>query len=191
MLSPVSPPTCATQDLPSHLPGLRRFARKLTRSREHADDLVQDTVERALRHAHSFKPGTDLRKWLFKIMYNAFLNHVTIANRMPCISIGDYREEDFHLARLSPESQWAELHDLRYALALLHEDQRQLISMVAIECMTYENVARTLDIPVGTVMSRLSRARRRLRKLMTGDQRGMEGCQCMICNAHQHALTDI
>src|SRR6185437_4309998 len=80
---------CTLQDLSLHLPGLRRYARKLIRCRDRADDLVQDTAERALRYAHSFTPGTDLRKWLFTIMYNAFISEVRRTGLLPVSSLDD------------------------------------------------------------------------------------------------------
>ncbi|GAB2913390.1 RNA polymerase sigma factor [Paraburkholderia jirisanensis] len=150
-----------------HLPNLRRYARKLIRCRDRADDLVQDTAERALRYANSFEPGTDLRKWLFTIMYNTFINDVKRTSRI-CFSSFD--DEDWHgeLSGAISESHFTDLLDLQYALQLLPADQRDVVLMIGVECMTYECVATQLGIPCGTVMSRLARARRRLRHLMAG-----------------------
>ncbi|GAB7527415.1 RNA polymerase sigma factor [Paraburkholderia sp. 2C] len=169
------PVGCTIHDLPSHLPDLRRYALRLIRCRVRADDLVQDTAERALRYAHSFTPGTDLRKWLLAIMHNVFLSEVRRAGRLPCSSLDDMSYSD-STALGSAESRWAELYDLRHALQHLPGDQRDVILMIGIECMTYEGVAAHLEIPVGTVMSRLSRGRRRLRQLLSGDRSDLEDC---------------
>jgi RNA polymerase sigma-70 factor (ECF subfamily) len=168
MSSPRSINTVSTvDDIPLHLPNLRRYARKLVRCCDGADDLVQDTVERALRYANSFEPGTDLRKWLFTIMYNTFINEV---KRTSHVCLSSFDDEDWHaeLSGATSESHFPDLLDLQFALQRLSADQRDVVLMIGVECMTYEGVATQLGIPCGTVMSRIARARRRLRHLMAG-----------------------
>lgn len=150
--------------LPSLLPQLRRYARALTSAREDADDLVQDTVERALKARHQFRAGGNLRAWMFSIMHNANVNtrrsgrdHVSLDTEdAPVIAI--------------PETQSARLtgRDLQAALAALPVEQREVLLLVTLEDMRYEEVASTLGIPIGTVTSRLARARERVRLFMDG-----------------------
>ncbi|HTH62716.1 MAG TPA: RNA polymerase sigma factor [Paraburkholderia sp.] len=152
-----------------HVPRLRRYARALVNNRDLADDLVQDTLERALGHLAQFRAGTDLRAWLFTIMHNLFVNQVRRASaRSLHVSIDD---EDFDHADVAvPASQTnpLEVRDLDVALQRLPAGQREVVLLIGIEEMSYTDVASALDIPVGTVMSRLSRGRERLRALMAG-----------------------
>ena len=145
-----------------YIPNLRRYARALVGDREGADDLVQDTLERAVRKFHLWKPG-DLRAWLFSIMHNVFVNQLK-ARRIAY----DVEIDESIAAPISSVTS-TDLMDLDRALAALSADQREVVLLVALEDMTYAEVARALGIPIGTVMSRLSRARDRLRKLMEGE----------------------
>ena len=150
-----------------HIPRLRRYARALTGERVAADDLVQDTLERALSRFHLWRRGSDLRAWLFTIMHNIFINQVRSRMRYPHEALDEptadalqYREPD-----------WSDLRDIGDALAKLPVEQRTVVLLVGLEQFTYEEAARVLEVPIGTVMSRLSRARERMRTLLGGDFR--------------------
>jgi RNA polymerase sigma-70 factor (ECF subfamily) len=144
------------------IPNLRRYARALIGDREGADDLVQDTLERAVRKFHLWRPG-DLRAWLFSIMHNVFVNQLKARRIAYEVEIDD------SIAAPMSSVTSTDLMDLDRALAALSPDQREVVLLVALEDMTYAEVARALGIPIGTVMSRLSRAREKLRRLMEGD----------------------
>lgn len=160
--------------LMDHVPRLRRYARALINNRELADDLVQDTLERALRNAGQFQPDTDLRAWLFTIMHNVYVNQVRKAStRAVHVSVDDdVQEAEFAVA--GNQSQSLEVRDLDYALQRLPDDQREVVLLVGLEEMSYADVALALGVPIGTVMSRLSRGRERLRALMAGSQPGVK-----------------
>jgi len=140
------------------IPRLRRYARALAGDRSAADDLVQDTLERAWAKLHLFRPGTDLRAWLFTVMHNVHVNQLRAAR--PGAPLEDEMPELAHPAR---ESDGLELRDLDLAIRRLPPEQREVLLLVALEDMSYGEAARTLDIPIGTVMSRLARAREKLR----------------------------
>jgi RNA polymerase sigma-70 factor, ECF subfamily len=156
-------------ELIEHVPRLRRYARALINNRELADDLVQDTLERALGRADLFRVGTDLRAWLFTIMHNIFVNQVRKSSvRGVHVSVDDDGIPETEYAVPANQSATLEVRDLDYALQRLPADQREVVLLVGLEEMSYADVALALDIPVGTVMSRLSRGRERLRALMAG-----------------------
>jgi RNA polymerase sigma-70 factor (ECF subfamily) len=144
------------------IPNLRRYARALIGDREGADDLVQDTLERAVRKFHLWRPG-DLRAWLFSIMHNVFVNQLKARKVAYEVEIDD------SIAAPQSSVTTTDLMDLDRALMVLSPDQREVVLLVALEDMTYAEVSRALGIPIGTVMSRLSRAREKLRRLMEGD----------------------
>ncbi|ASU39078.1 RNA polymerase subunit sigma-24 [Herbaspirillum sp. meg3] len=145
------------------LPRLRRYARALVGDRAGADDLVQDTMERAWQKLSSWRKGTDMRPWLFSIMHNLHVDQ----RRKPMIPTVTLDDED---ALATPAYAPDRLvgYDLESALRMLAAEQREILLLVVLEEMTYEEVAVTLNIPIGTVMSRLSRARERLRTLVEG-----------------------
>ena len=145
-----------------YIPNLRRYARALIGDREGADDLVQDTLERAVRKFHLWKPG-DLRAWLFSIMHNVFVN------QLKARKIAYEVEIDESLAAPVSSVTGTDLMDLERALGAISPDQREVVLLVALEDMTYAEVGRSLGIPIGTVMSRLSRGREKLRVLMEGE----------------------
>jgi RNA polymerase sigma-70 factor (ECF subfamily) len=151
------------QRLVDLIPRLRRYARALVGERAGADDLVQDTLERAWTKLHLYRRGTDLRAWLFTVMHNVHVNKLRAAR--PTDSLEDGMPE---LAQRAPQSDALLVRDLDRAIARLPADQRAVLLLVTLEEMSYEEVARTLGIPIGTVMSRLSRAREKLRALMLG-----------------------
>lgn len=150
--------------LVDHIPSLRRYARALTGDSWSADDLVQDTLERACSKWRLWIVGSDLRAWLFTIMHNVFASQVRRAPaRAAVVDIDDV----VHEIR-SVDSHRDQAIDLQRCLLLLPEDQRAVLLLVALEDLSYAQVAKVLGIPVGTVMSRLSRARARLQDLMEG-----------------------
>jgi RNA polymerase sigma-70 factor (ECF subfamily) len=145
------------------IPRLRRYARALVGDRNTADDLVQDTLERAWTKLHLYRRGTDLRAWLFTVMHNV---HV---NRIRATRPADPLEDDMpELAQPQRGPDALLVRDLDRAIAKLPADQRAVLLLVTLEEMSYDEVARTLGIPIGTVMSRLSRAREKLRAMMSG-----------------------
>ncbi len=159
-------------ELIDHVPRLRRYARALIHNRELADDLVQDTLERALRHTERFQAGTDLRAWLFTIMHNVFANQARRPGaRAEHVSVDeDDALPESALAVSGSATRSLEVRDLDYALQRLPLEQRQVVLLVGLEELSYAEVALALEIPLGTVMSRLSRGRERLRALMSGTQ---------------------
>jgi RNA polymerase sigma-70 factor (ECF subfamily) len=150
--------------LENEIPRLRRYARALTRDASRADDLVQSCLVRALAKCHLWEPGTDLRAWLFTILHNQHVNDVRRAVREGI----NVPVEDVAPVLTVPSTQGAslQLRDLDRALGRLPEEQRQVLLLVGLEGMRYEEVAMVLDVPVGTVRSRLSRGRDMLRQLM-------------------------
>jgi RNA polymerase sigma-70 factor, ECF subfamily len=151
--------------LETQIPRLRRYARALTRGDvERADDLVQNCLIRAVAKEHLWQPGTDLRAWLFTILHNQFVNAVRCSARE---GIKVEIDEVTPILPALPNAMPAlELRDLEIALRKLPDEQRQVILLVGLEGMTYEEVASILQIPVGTVRSRISRGRDQLRRLM-------------------------
>jgi len=149
-----------------HIPRLRRYARALLGDRYAADDLVQDTLERAWNKFHLWRPGSDLRAWLFAIMHNVFVNQV----RSKRSEMEKTMEELPVIAVRATQSDSLEIADVERALRALPDEQREVLLLVAIEEMSYDEASRALAIPIGTVMSRLSRARERMRRLIAGGQ---------------------
>jgi RNA polymerase sigma factor (sigma-70 family) len=151
------------QRLVELIPRLRRYARALVGDRATADDLVQDTLERAWAKLHLYRRGTDLRAWLFTVMHNVHVNRVR-ASRLT-----DTLEDEMpELAQRPAQGDALLVRDLERAITRLPDEQRAVLLLVTLEEMSYEQVARTLGIPIGTVMSRLSRARDKLRAMMLG-----------------------
>ncbi|VVE24573.1 RNA polymerase sigma factor [Pandoraea anhela] len=152
-----------------HVPRLRRYARALTGNAELADDLVQDTLERALSRYTMFEAGTDARAWLFTIMHNLFLNQQRRAPAQAAhISLDDTDVAEREVAVPADPARRLEIRDLDEALRHLPAEQRAIVLLVGLEDMSYADVAASLQVPIGTVMSRLSRGRQRLRDLMSG-----------------------
>ena len=153
------------EELPLHIRSLYRYALALTRSDDGAHDLVQDCCAVALDKEHLFEPGTNLRAWLFTIMHN---RHVTrLRQRIPGVEHVSMSQA----ARVSqPSNQIArlEFRDLVAAMEQLDDEFREVLILVTVEGLSYKEVAEVLDLPVGTVTSRLSRARAHLRRLMAG-----------------------
>jgi RNA polymerase sigma-70 factor, ECF subfamily len=152
----------------AQIPGLRRFAYALLRGdRETADDLVQDTLERALSHWHRRRIEGNLPGWLYTILYHRFLSH---QHRQRRRGPHDAFTEDIHLPGIEGGQNAALEHrDLLRAFSSLPEEQQAVLLLIAVEDLSYEEAARVLSVPIGTVMSRLSRARERLRRHMYGE----------------------
>jgi RNA polymerase sigma-70 factor (ECF subfamily) len=152
----------------AHIPALRRYARLLAGDAAGADDLVQDTLERACVKWSLWQPGTALRSWLMTLMHNIYLNRVR-----------DWRHDDGHGAledmeepAHEPMAHAPEMLDLERALARLTPPLRTVLLLVTVEEYTYAEAADVLQVPIGTVMSRLHRAREAVREMMSapGDQ---------------------
>ena len=155
-------------DLLAAIPRLRRYARVLTGDSTRADDLVQDTLARAWEKRRLWQAGTDLRAWLFTIMHNVYVNQLAVARREGVTISLD--SEGAHAAWQLPvranQVDRVELLELVAQMSRLPADQREVLLLAAVEEMHYDEIAATLDVPMGTVMSRLSRARARLRRLV-------------------------
>jgi len=149
--------------LHDHVAGLRRYALVLTRDRDRAEDLVQECLTKALAAAETWKPGTDLRVWLFRILHNTHVSELR-------------KQRVRQTAALSPPDEAVdtdparriELQQVLDALDQLPEAQRRPIVMVAVEGMSYAEAAKALDVPLGTLYSRLGRGREALRRLLDG-----------------------
>jgi len=149
-------------EIAAHIPRLRRYARALAGDSHRADDLVQDTLERALAKGHLWRRGSDMRAWMFAIMHNVFINQL---KRRRELALDEADEAGLEGA---PRSDPLELRDLDAALKRLPAEQREVLLLVGLEQLSYSEASQALNVPVGTVMSRLSRGRERLRVLMSG-----------------------
>jgi RNA polymerase sigma-70 factor, ECF subfamily len=154
---------CEYREIEAEIPRLRRYARALTHDAVSADDLVQDCLTRALGKLHLWQEGTDLRAWLFTILHNQYVNYIRRSAREGAAVRLTEREP--MLARAPQQGKRLELRDLERAFAKLPDAQRSVILLVALEGMRYDEVAAVLDVPVGTIRSRLSRGREALRRL--------------------------
>jgi RNA polymerase sigma-70 factor (ECF subfamily) len=151
------------QNVEAAIPALRRYARALTRNAETADDLVQDTLVRALRSEHLFQ-GEQVRSWLYTILTNLNRNRLRSLARRP--SLTSIEEGD------APDAAGPEAggRDIERALASLVEDQRAALLLVVLEGLTYREVAEIQGVPIGTVMSRLARARAQIKAHLDGER---------------------
>jgi RNA polymerase sigma factor (sigma-70 family) len=149
------------------IPSLRRYARALVSNRATADDLVQDCLERAVSRWHQRRSEGDARPWMFTILHNLVVNHFRqAAARGAHLSIDDADENVLGLEAV--QEQKLLYADVLKKLARLPDEQRSVILLVAVEDMSYADAAKVLGVPVGTVMSRLSRARERLQQEVDG-----------------------
>ena len=151
------------------IPRLRRYARALTRNRERADDPVQDTLGRALSKEQFWQPGTNLSAWLFTIMHNQNVNNVR-RNIRDSAAV-DIERVSATLPATADPTATRKMFELERALAQLPLERRQVILLVGLEGMSYEDTAGILSLPIGTVRSRLSRGRDALRKLLDMEER--------------------
>jgi RNA polymerase sigma-70 factor (ECF subfamily) len=152
--------------LEAQIPRLRRYARVLCRDPERADELVQDSLCRAIRKAHLFQPGSNLRAWLFTILHNLYVNSVRRGTR-ESINVPLQDVEPVLMERPA-QGGGLTLRDLGRTMTRLTEEQRQVLLLVGLEGMSYDEVASILGVPVGTVRSRLSRGREELRRMLDG-----------------------
>jgi RNA polymerase sigma-70 factor (ECF subfamily) len=154
------------------IPRLRRYARALTRNRDSADDLVQDCLQQALRKSELWQPGTNLRAWLFTIMHNIFVSGVRRQYAAPQVVMDPDSAQQPAIAASQDASIY--LQEVERGIQALPAEQREIVLLVALEGMGYEEVGRILGIPIGTVRSRLSRARDALRRYTEGIARTPE-----------------
>lgn len=156
------------EEIATLLPRLRRFARTLAWNREDADDLVQLSVERAILHSSSYQAGTRLDSWLFRIIKNAWIDEVRARTRRSELFAPE--EEGEHVG-----DDFAEAHQQRMAVqkavSLLSEEHRLVVGLVLVEGLPYKDAAEVLEIPVGTLTSRLARARTALQELLSEQTR--------------------
>jgi len=154
------------QEIERHIPHLRRYARAIARNPVAADDLVQESLVRALTKSHLYKPGTNLRAWLFTILHN---QHITEVRRNGRAGIPvDPDDAASALSTRPNQESGLIMNALGRALRALPDNQRILIELVALDGKSYEEVAASHGIPVGTVKSRISRGRSRLRIALDG-----------------------
>ncbi len=155
-------------DIAALLPRLRRFARTIARNREDADDLVQLAIERALIRSVQWEPGTRLDSWIFRIMKNAWIDEVRSRIRADRLFVpeqaGEHVGDDFaqsHQQRLA----------LQQAIGMLSDDQRMVVGLVLVDGLSYKEASEVLEIPIGTLTSRLARARDALQALLSDQPR--------------------
>lgn len=161
-----------THPIIDQIPALRRYARALTGDSWASDDLVQDTLERACSKWRLWVAGSDLRAWLFTLMHNLFVNQVRRSFRQAGSGSIDIDEVAQQL--VAPDTGLGQVLDLQRCLLRLPADQREVLLLVCLEDMSYAQVARVTGVPIGTVMSRLSRARHRLQALLDAPARSAE-----------------
>ena len=156
------------RDLAALLPRLRRFGRTLAPRREDADDLVQIAVERALRRADQWQPGTRLDSWMFRIMQNAWIDEARARERRSQTFVA---EEEGERVGVSTTDAQIDAIAVRKAVAQLSEDQRAVVGLVLVDGLAYKEAAEVLGVPIGTLTSRLARAREALQAILS-DQEG-------------------
>jgi RNA polymerase sigma-70 factor, ECF subfamily len=179
---PLNQPTSSPSDDPqiagvaalqACIPSLQRYALALLRERQGVEDLVHDCLVQALTHMRTRREGTDIRPWLFSIMHNLFISQKrrerTRGQNIPIQSMSDAGNEGRMNIDATQEDRlrW---RDLLRGLSQLPLELRLVITLVSVEDLSYAAVAEVLDIPIGTVMSRLSRGRERLRQIMAGEE---------------------
>ncbi len=163
----MSPSATRFEDLiVAQIPRLRRYAFALTGDRVRGDDLVQECLERAWSRRRLYEPSRPIRPWLFAILHNLYVNQVRRRAAEPALISGD--SPGLGEVPAPEEPGPVDVEDLRRALVRLPADQREVLLLVGLEQLSYREAAGTLGIPVGTVMSRLARARERLRRLLGG-----------------------
>ncbi len=163
-----------TEAITAHIPHLRRYARALTGDRIAAEDLVQDTLERAWTRFGLWRRGSDLRAWLFTIMHNL---HVNQRKSNPPSQSYSAEHSALELSVAANQEGRLEITDLHKALQRLPDEQKEVILLIGLEQLSYDEAAKVLGVPIGTVMSRLSRGREQLRQIM---QRGGATAQLKV-----------
>jgi RNA polymerase sigma factor (sigma-70 family) len=155
-------------DLAALLPRMRRFARSLTFHREDADDLVQSAMERALDRSEQYAEGTRLDSWLFRIIRNAWIDEVRSRVRRDQVFAPEEEGENVgHDGAAAQQQRMA----VQKAMSLLSEEHRVVVALVLVDGLPYKEAAEVLDIPMGTLTSRLARAREALQKLLSDEAR--------------------
>ena len=162
-------------ELVTWIPNLRAFALSLTQSAQHSDDLVQDTLVKALSNLDKFQAGTNLRAWLFTILRNSFYNDIRYKKYHQTAPLDDVNPVNLELR--ATQEKYIEFKDVLKGLGELVPEQREAIILIAAEGLSYEEAAAVCNCPVGTVKSRLSRARQRLEEYMGGDKSLQEHVQ--------------
>jgi RNA polymerase sigma-70 factor (ECF subfamily) len=160
--------TLPDPDLVAALPRLRRYARVLTGDINRADDLVQDTLARAWEKRQLWRAGSDLRAWLFTIMHNVHVNQFSIRRRElaeSSLDADDGPAAGWQIPVRATQSDRIELNEVLLQIGRLPTDQREVLILAAVEELRYEDIARVQGVPIGTVMSRLNRAREKLRRM--------------------------
>jgi len=162
-------------ELVAAIPRLRRYARVLTGDATRADDLVQDTLARAWEKRRLWQAGTDLRAWLFTVMHNVYVNQLALVRRDAAnVSLdADTSGLAWQLPVRGNQVDRVELLEVVAQMGRLSSDQREVLLLAAVEEMRYEEIAAVLSVPIGTVMSRLSRARDKLRQLVAEPSSGL------------------
>jgi RNA polymerase sigma-70 factor (ECF subfamily) len=158
------------------LPRLRRFGHALTGSADAADDLVQDALERAMRRQAQYEPGTRLDSWMYRMMQTIWIDErrKQTVRRQHAPSLPDVVKTHGEDGRISFSAR-IELEDVRKAMLLLPDDCRAVLALVSIDGLSYSEAAEALAIPAGTVMSRLSRARRLLIAILDSSKKDVGG----------------
>ncbi len=160
-----------------HLDSIYNFALRLTSDPDDAEDLVQDTVVKAYRFFNSYEKGTNAKAWLFRILKNSFINNYRKKSKQP--NQVDYSEvSEYYESVRSEQSETTDLEDQMYremldddvsqALKSVPEDFRTVVLLCDVEGFTYEEIANMLDVPIGTIRSRLHRGRNLLKAKLTG-----------------------
>ncbi|HEX6548352.1 MAG TPA: sigma-70 family RNA polymerase sigma factor [Candidatus Dormibacteraeota bacterium] len=170
---PPAPPLAFAEEAMSHLDTLYRGALRLTRNPDRAEDLVQDTYVRALRYQHSYQPGTNMKAWLFAIMRNLFWDRFK-GGRPEDLSLDDDSSDFALYDRIKDESAIPEdqvldrlaAHEVVEAVEKLPPLHREVVLLVDVEGFSYKDAAEVLGVPIGTVMSRLHRARQQLQRTL-------------------------
>ncbi len=160
--------TLPDPDLVAALPRLRRYARVLTGDVNRADDLVQDTLARAWEKRQLWQAGSDLRAWLFTIMHNVHVNQFSIRRRElaeSSLDADDGPVAGWQIPVRATQSDRVELAEVLVQIGRLPTDQREVLMLAVVEELRYEEIARVQGVPIGTVMSRLNRAREKLRRM--------------------------
>jgi RNA polymerase sigma-70 factor (ECF subfamily) len=161
-------PTADTLKLiEAEIPRLRRYARYLDRDVDRADDLVQECLARAIARLETWTPGTNLRAWLFVILRNCYINEMRRGRR---VAVSDTGGEYDLVPTPANQEAHISLLEVRDAYANLSQEHREVLLLVAIEGLQYEEAAAILKVAVGTIRSRLSRARQALRDALGGDE---------------------
>ncbi len=156
------------RQLELQIPSLRRYARSLIADPVLADDLVQDCLERALSYQSRWTEGSDLRAWLFTLMHNLYVNQIRRWNRSPIVPLSEHVEQE----AISENQQEGGLSsNIQTLMNQLPFQQREVLALVAIEGFGYQDVADIIGAPIGTIMSRLHRARESMRKGLNSDLR--------------------